>query len=180
MRRAAFRVLFNPGWKEQALRSRQLSVAVTRFQHRTVYPELTPEILSGISDDDLVQAIQDCIESRLPQGHVDVLPSGHRLPSGCASVYYYRTMDYDVWSGGFDQFLKSSSPQLVAATMESLRLLGLAVLADTVAEAQQRFNSGRSTARYYARYEKAQVGAQSHIIRFIRDHPDEFTTTVTH
>ncbi len=177
IRRSAFRALFNPGWKEQALRSRQLSAAVTRFQHRTIYRELTVQILCGISDDDLVQAVQDCVESKLPQGHVGVLPPGLGVHRGCMSIYYYRTMDYEVWNSGFDHWLRGSSSELVVHTTEALRFLGLAAMAGTLEEAQQRFNCGRSIARCCARYLRAQAEAEPQIVRFIREHPDEFTTT---
>ncbi|MFO1459335.1 MAG: DUF4375 domain-containing protein [Verrucomicrobiota bacterium] len=175
--RSTVRAVLNPGWKQRALRSRHLNQAITRFQHRAIHRDLTADTLGGISDDEILQAVYDCVETRLPQGHVGVLPTGTGIPGGCASIYYFRTMDYDVWNGGFDQFLDGADPDLTAHTVQALRFLGLAQMADTVVEAQQRFASGDSMSRCDARYAELQPAAEQHIIHFIRRRPDEFTTT---
>jgi len=173
------RALFNPNWKEQTLRNLQLRKAVTRFQNRTVYHDITPDILRNIGDDALIQAINDCVEARLPREHVGLVPHAIGLPRGCTSIYYYRMLDYDVWNGGFDQFFDGSDAELAAETMESLRFLELPQIADVVAEAQVRFAAARSTSECDTCYANLHPAVEPHLIRFVREHSDEFVTPRT-
>ena len=175
--RTTLRALFNPNWKQQALRSRELRQAVTQFQHRAIYHDITPDILRNIRDNDLIQAIYDCVEARLPREHVGIVPPALGLPRACTSIYYYRMMDYDVGNGGFDQFLNGSGAEVAVQTVESLRFLGLPQIADVVAEALERFAAGKSTSDCDTSYAKLHPAAEPHLIGFIRAHPDEFTTT---
>lgn len=159
------------------MRSRQVSEAITRFQHRTIYHDITPDILLSIGGNDLIQAIYDCVEERLPSGHVGIVPSAIGFPRGSTSIYYYRTMDYDVWNGGFDQFLDGSGANLATLTAESLRFLGLPQIADVVVQAQVCFAAAESTSDCDTRYAELHPTVEPHLIRFIREHSDEFTTT---
>jgi hypothetical protein len=122
--RTTLRALFNPNWKQQALRSRELRQAVTQFQHRAIYHDITPDILRNIRDNDLIRAIYDCVEARLPREHVGIVPPALGLPRACTSIYYYRMMDYDVGNGGFDQFLNGSGAEVAVLRRWSALRLG--------------------------------------------------------
>ena len=174
--RSTLRAVLNPGWKDQALRSRQLSEAVTRFEHRAIYRDLTSGILQSISDDNLIQVVYDSVETRLPDGHSGVLPIDVSLPRGCIATYYFRAMDYNVWNGGFDQFFDEANSDLAARTIEALRFLGLVEMADLTAEAQQRFAADVSVSQCDARHAELQPAAEQQVIHFIREHPGEFIT----
>jgi hypothetical protein len=177
--RRTVRSILNPRWREQALRSRQLGQAVTRFQHRTVHRDLALDVLAHIPDDELIQAVHDCVESRLPHGHTGAVPVDAGVPRGSASVYSFQTLDYDVWNGGFDRFLEGAGAEAAGRAAEALRFLGVPEVADIVEQARARFNAGKSTGRCEARYAKLQAAVEQQIITFIRKHPDEFTTTRT-
>ncbi len=99
------------------------------------------------------------------------------VPRGCTSIYYYLTMDYEVWNSGFDPWLRVSSSELIAQTTEALRFLGLAAMAGPLEEAQRRLSRGRSIARCQARSFAAQAEAEPQNVRFIRGHTHDFTTT---
>jgi hypothetical protein len=170
------RALFNPRWKERAIASRKLGEAVTRFQNRKIYHDLTPEILKTISDDDLIQAICDCVEARLPTGPITVIPADLGLPGGCIAVYNYRRMDGDVWNGGFEQFLDSAGSTVTLQTIDGLRSLKLPALADLVAEAQRRFAARKSLRHCDNDYSNLHPTVEPHIVRFIREHPEQFVT----
>jgi hypothetical protein len=177
MWRRVLRTIFNPGWKARAKQGQLLRESVTRFEQRTIHRDLTPEILHSISDDELIQAIVDCVETRLPQGHVGVFPSGVSLPRGCIATYYCRIMSYGVWNGGFEQFIDGSGADAVKQTVEALQFFGLFELADVVIEAERRYARGESTSPCDDRHAELQPEAERQIIRFIRERPDEFTTT---
>ena len=174
--RSAFRTVFNPDWKKRALRSRQLKEAVTCFEHRTIHRELTPDILRTIPDDDLIQAVYDCVETRLPKGHVGLLPADAGLPHGCCSIYYYRTMDYDVWNGGFEQFFDTNDQAVIARTVEAIRFLDLHQMAVVVEDARQQYSTDRPTSQCEDRYAGLHPTVEPHVVRFIRSNLNQFST----
>jgi hypothetical protein len=93
------------------------------FRNRTIYNELSLEILATIPDDKIELTILDYIDTKIPDHRLrfNVIS---RMPEGFQMVYSTMELESQVNNGGFNQFFFNPSGQFAQIALWSLKLIG--------------------------------------------------------
>jgi len=78
--------------------------SIRRFENRRKYPALTEEIIKSLSDDDLQQAVLDCIYLKIGDDYNRRYEIITALSDGFRMVYSTWWLEAEIYNGGFNQF----------------------------------------------------------------------------
>jgi hypothetical protein len=104
------------------MNSFDISKSVEEFKNRTIYKEFTPEILAGIPDHQLEQAIIDFIDAKHP-GKLASFIDIEKMSTGFQIIFSTRMLQNEVNNGGFNQFFTNPSGQFADMALRSLENL---------------------------------------------------------
>lgn len=120
-----------PDTPEQ-VREREASEA---FANRPIYTKLTPEVLAGITDDRLEQAVMDFIEQKVAGKENHKQEILRALPAGFRALDATWWVEIEVAAGGFRQYFRNTRGRYAADAVEGFRLFGLRPLAELMEQA---------------------------------------------
>jgi len=97
--------------------------SMEEFTNRTIYHELNAEILAGIPDDKLEQAVIDYVEIKIGDRYEreKVIVSG--LSPGFMIVYATWGLDAEVNNGGFNQYFWNSTGEFAEEALAGFRAI---------------------------------------------------------
>lgn len=93
------------------------------FWNRTIYKELSFEILATIPDDKIELAILDYIDTKISDYRTRFAVISN-MSKGFQIVYSTLTLESQVENGGFNQFFFNPSGQYTDMALRSLKMLG--------------------------------------------------------
>jgi len=102
----------------------EIEASMKAFDNRKRYPALTPEILKGIPDDDLEQALIDFVDCKIEANSEREREVFAALSPGFRAVYATWILESEVNNGGFNQFFWNSSGEYAGAAAAGFDLLG--------------------------------------------------------
>jgi len=110
---------------------------IQQYLNRTVYKNLTREVITQIPDDQLVTVVYDNICSKFPENYRKEYKTLMTLSKARQAIYIIWCVEGEVNNGGFNQFYFNSSGQYAKLAPEAFKLVG----ADKYAELMQRANN---------------------------------------
>lgn len=100
-----------------------------QFENRTIYQQLTPEILQQTSDKDLVLTVFDTIASNAPE-HLSEAEYLAQLSPERRAVYALYILAGEVDNGGFNQYYYNTEAAAIAYLPAACELVGARAYAD--------------------------------------------------
>lgn len=108
---------------EKIINSTEIERFLEEFNNRTIYKELSFEILETIPDDKIEQAILDYIDTKISDYRM-TFEMISNMPEGFQMVYSTLALEGQVNNGGFNQFFFNSSGQYANMALQSLEMIG--------------------------------------------------------
>jgi hypothetical protein len=113
----------------------QMDKAFEDFNNRSIYKELTVEIIDNTSDDKLLQTIIDNLYAKYPEDYTKEYETVLSWSPSRQAIYFIWSLDGEVNNGGFNQWYYNSSGQFAKFTPDALKLVGANEFADLVMKA---------------------------------------------
>lgn len=173
----------------------EITESIERFNSRKKFPVLTERIIETIADDELEQAVMDCIDFKIDGNYEDSYEIISLLSSGFRMVYSTWYLEAEINNGGFNQFFWNCG-EFAEEALEGLRVLGTEEHARLMQKAieifieeeprQRRFYIENSLEAFSESYKHTKLNALDdefyklselslRRIRYIREHMDQFT-----
>jgi uncharacterized protein DUF4375 len=121
------------------------------------YPVLTAEILRGIPDNELEEAILDYVNSKIGDDYEHEHQIVTLLSKGFQTVYSTSGVEDEVNNGGFNQYFWNSAGQFRVEALEGYKMLGAKEHAELMGEAIKIY--GQETERLKKFKEKGTIQA---------------------
>ena len=167
----------------------QLAESIREFENRKKYDVLNPDILEGIPDDELEQAIIDFVELKVVaevgddyEREYEVFTS---LPKSLQAIDTTFYLEGEVYNGGLSQYLSNSIGLYVKEAVEGLKMIGayeLAQITEEAIEIEKREMKIKEKGKVLLELDKlfyelneTNENLSELRIRFIRQNPDLFT-----
>ncbi len=94
------------------------------FRNRKKYKKLNEEVMNGIDDEDLVMAVMDCIDYKMPTNYKRIYKTIMGLPKGFQVIYTTWCVEAEVNNGGFNQYFFNSSGQFAIEAIDGFEEIG--------------------------------------------------------
>jgi hypothetical protein len=101
------------------------------------YPHITAEVIAGLPDRQLAQAVFDHIRDRVGEAYDQLERVLGELPPGFSLVYQLFGLNGEIGNGGFNQYFFNRLDQYAGQQAEALRLIGAAEHLRIFEEAQR-------------------------------------------
>jgi len=98
--------------------------SVDALENRTIYSQLTPEILAEIPDEKLERAVIDYVNVQVREQFDRELEIVSALPQGPRSIHATWWVEAEVNNGGFNQYFWNSAGQFAQVAAAGFRLIG--------------------------------------------------------
>lgn len=169
------------------------------FEKRPIYKALTTDIIKGIKDENLEQAIIDNIQAKFERDFSNEEDVVRSLSAGQQAIYVTWILEAEVNNGGFNQFYFNSSGQLADLGENAFKTIGAIQFADLVRQANtiydetkadlEKYNDGTIESfsksydqnplndlddKFYKLYEAEPLSQIK--VKYIRDNVNEFVT----
>jgi hypothetical protein len=160
------------------------------------YPALTPEILRGIPDNELEEAVLDYVSSKIGNNYEHEHEIVTTLPKGFQTIYSTWWVEAEVNNGGFNQYFWNSAGQFRKEALEGYKILGATEHADLMDQAikiydqeagrLQKFKEKGTVAAFSESYKddplkqcddkfyKIKTDVSALRVKFIREHSELF------
>jgi hypothetical protein len=117
-----------------------MKALIERVRNRPRYSKLTPEVLAGIPDGDLVLAITDHLRDHVFGASTESFMRAYdQLSVGMRSLHAIEVLDAEVKNGGFSQFFWNSSGRYAPQALDGLVLVGARMRSGLVRQAIELF-----------------------------------------
>jgi hypothetical protein len=117
----------------------QLTNSVETFKNRTIYKELTEQIIDTTSDENLLQVAFDNLSEKLPADYKKQYETVMSWNKSRQAIYMIWALEAEVNNGGYNQFYFNSSGQFYKHLPEALRLVDANKFADLTEKANTTF-----------------------------------------
>jgi Sec-independent protein translocase protein TatA len=117
--------------------------SVDDFMNRTIYKELTTEIIDSIDDNDLEQVVIDNIYEQVGSDYEKEFENAKKLTKAQQAMFSVWWVEAEVNNGGFNQFYFNSSGQYAQMAVEGFELFGASKFADLMRQANQIYNENK-------------------------------------
>lgn len=121
----------------------EMKSLVDNFMNRTIYKELTSEILSSVKDDELEQVIFDNIYEQIGNDYEKEFQNLTKCSRGQQAFFATWIVEGEVNNGGFNQFYFNSSGQYAEMAVEGFELFGAIKYADLMRRANKIYSENR-------------------------------------
>ncbi|MCW5557644.1 MAG: DUF4375 domain-containing protein [Verrucomicrobiae bacterium] len=105
------------------------------FMNRRIYTELNEEVIQGIPDKWLIQAVEDFIGIRIGHDWEHDTEKVPPLGAGFSAIHFVSILDAEVNNGGFNQLFYNNGREAVVYARKGAELLGLEDLASLIEKA---------------------------------------------
>ncbi|MCI0748801.1 MAG: DMP19 family protein [Verrucomicrobia subdivision 3 bacterium] len=105
------------------------------FMNRRIYTGLTEEVIRGMPDEHVVQAVLDSIGVRIGRDWEHDVEKVPPLGAGFSAIYFLSILETEVSNGGFNQMFYNNGREAVVHAKEGADLLGLKALASLIGRA---------------------------------------------
>lgn len=122
-------------FKNKSKFDNEISKSIQEFNNRTIYKELTKEIIDNTPDEKLLQTIFDNIETVFDDGEIYTVERIKNLSPGKKAIFSIWILEAEVNNGGFNQFYYNSSGNFSELAFEGLILIGATSTADILQRA---------------------------------------------
>jgi len=112
--------------------------SIEAFQNRPIFTALDPQILAGIEDERLEQAIIDFVVGRAEAQRVDEAEVLGSLNAAFSHVFATWTVEAEVFNGGFNQYFFNSRGRLAEQAAAGYAAMGAPEREGIVREAMRR------------------------------------------
>jgi Domain of unknown function (DUF4375) len=109
--------------------------SIEEFRNRTIYRQLNAEILAGIPDDKVEQAILDYVYLKIGHRYDNEKTIVAGLAPGFMIIYATWGVEAEVNNGGFNQYFWNPTGQFAAEAVEGFRAIGAPAHAALVSRA---------------------------------------------
>jgi len=96
--------------------------SIEGFNSRKKHAVLTEQIIDNISDDELEQAVLDCLDFKIKDNYEQAYETISKISSGFRMVYSTWWLEAEINNGGFNQFFWNRG-EFAEEALEGLRLL---------------------------------------------------------
>lgn len=129
----------NKGDKQSNEMDEQIAQSIEAFKNRTIYRELTSQIIDTTSDDDLMQVVFDNLSEKLPADYEKEYETVMTWNKSRQAIYMIWILEAEVNNGGYNQFYFNSNGQFYNHLPEAFRLVGANKFADLTERANKIF-----------------------------------------
>ena len=119
------------------------------FEKRPIYKVLTTDIIKGIKDENLEQAIIDNIQTKFKRDFSNEEDIVRSLSAGQQAIYVTWILEAEVNNGGFNQFYFNSSGQLADLGENAFKTIGAIQFADLVRQANTIYDETKADLEKY-------------------------------
>ncbi|PVY39630.1 DMP19 family protein [Pontibacter virosus] len=118
-----------------------IDASIEAFLNRTIYKELTTEILKSIPDHELEQTVYDNIYAIIGEDYENELDNVRKLTKGQQAIFSTWMVEAEVNNGGFNQFYFNSSGQYANMAVDGFETVGAVKFAELMKEANRVYAS---------------------------------------
>ncbi|MDO6388800.1 DMP19 family protein [Pontibacter sp. BT731] len=118
-----------------------IDASIEAFINRTIYKELTEDILKSVPDHDLEQTVFDNIYAIIGDDYENELEKVQKLTKGQQAIFSTWMVEAEVNNGGFNQFYFNSSGQYANMAVDGFETVGAVKFAELMKEANTVYAS---------------------------------------